>query len=92
MLFHLTLVILKEVVNSSIINIFQTLLRIWDCFLLEGPKVLFRFAIVLIGKHEEEIISRGDAIGIMRVSKAATKLAFDEEAIVNVNYIHLNYF
>lgn len=65
---------------------FNTLLRIWDCFLLEGPKVLFRFAIVLIGKHEEEIISRGDAIGIMRVSKAATKLAFDEEAIVNMAF------
>uniref|UniRef100_A0A8R1I0P0 Rab-GAP TBC domain-containing protein n=1 Tax=Caenorhabditis japonica TaxID=281687 RepID=A0A8R1I0P0_CAEJA len=63
---------------------FNTLLRIWDCFLLEGPKVLFRFAIVLIGKHEEEIISRTDAIGIMRVSKAATRLAFDEEAIVQV--------
>uniref|UniRef100_A0A1I7V3Q1 Rab-GAP TBC domain-containing protein n=2 Tax=Caenorhabditis tropicalis TaxID=1561998 RepID=A0A1I7V3Q1_9PELO len=65
---------------------FNTLLRIWDCFLLEGPKVLFRFAIVLIGKHEEEIISRTDTIGIMRVSKAATKLAFDEEAIVNMAF------
>ncbi|EGT40667.1 hypothetical protein CAEBREN_11598 [Caenorhabditis brenneri] len=65
---------------------FNTLLRIWDCFLLEGPKVLFRFAIVLIGKHEEEIISRTDTIGIMRVSKAATKLAYDEEAIVNMAF------
>ncbi|VDO35043.1 unnamed protein product [Haemonchus placei] len=26
----------------------QTLLRIWDCFLLEGPKVLFRFALALL--------------------------------------------
>ncbi|CAP27718.2 Protein CBG07319 [Caenorhabditis briggsae] len=65
---------------------FQTLLRIWDCFLLEGPKVLFRFALVLIGKHEEEIISRTDTIGIMRVSKAASKLAYDEEAIVNMAF------
>ncbi|CAI2355722.1 unnamed protein product [Caenorhabditis sp. 36 PRJEB53466] len=65
---------------------FNTLLRIWDCFLLEGPKVLFRFAIVLIGKHEDEIISRTDAIGIMRVSKAATRLAFDEEAIVSMAF------
>ncbi|KAF1749347.1 hypothetical protein GCK72_025814 [Caenorhabditis remanei] len=65
---------------------FNTLLRIWDCFLLEGPIVLFRFAIVLIGKHEEEIISRTDTIGIMRVSKAATKLAYDEEAIVNMAF------
>ncbi|UMM44205.1 hypothetical protein L5515_019400 [Caenorhabditis briggsae] len=65
---------------------FNTLLRIWDCFLLEGPKVLFRFALVLIGKHEEEIISRTDTIGIMRVSKAASKLAYDEEAIVNMAF------
>ncbi|KAK6024451.1 hypothetical protein OSTOST_09737, partial [Ostertagia ostertagi] len=27
---------------------FNTLLRIWDCFLLEGPKVLFRFALALL--------------------------------------------
>ncbi|CAI5454441.1 unnamed protein product [Caenorhabditis angaria] len=67
---------------------FNTLLRIWDCFLLEGPKVLFRFAIVLIGKHEEEIISRNDAI--MRVSKAASRLAFDEQAIVDMAFNILN--
>ncbi|CAB3400834.1 unnamed protein product [Caenorhabditis bovis] len=65
---------------------FNTLLRIWDCFLLEGPKVLFRFAIVLIARHEEEITSRNDAIGIMRVSKAASRLAFDENAIVDLAF------
>ncbi|CAD6187264.1 unnamed protein product [Caenorhabditis auriculariae] len=65
---------------------FNTMLRIWDCFLLEGPKVLFRFALVLLGKHENEIISRNDAIGIMRVSKAASRLAFDEHAVVEMAF------
>uniref|UniRef100_A0A915MN35 Rab-GAP TBC domain-containing protein n=1 Tax=Meloidogyne javanica TaxID=6303 RepID=A0A915MN35_MELJA len=31
---------------------FQTMLRIWDTFLLEGPKVLFRYTIALLGLYQ----------------------------------------
>ncbi|VDM63820.1 unnamed protein product [Angiostrongylus costaricensis] len=38
---------------------FNTLLRIWDCFLLEGPKVLFRFSLALLGKSSFKGVNSG---------------------------------
>ena len=57
----------------------------WDCFLLEGPKVLYRFALVILGHHEEEILLRTDTIGIMKVVKAAVKLCFDVDGLFQVS-------
>uniref|UniRef100_A0AC34RBJ5 Rab-GAP TBC domain-containing protein n=1 Tax=Panagrolaimus sp. JU765 TaxID=591449 RepID=A0AC34RBJ5_9BILA len=53
---------------------FQTMLRIWDCFLLEGSKVLFRISIALLGLYEEEILDRSDTISVIKVLKAAVRL------------------
>jgi hypothetical protein len=36
----------------------QTFFRIWDCFLSEGSKVLFRFAMAILCMHEEAILQR----------------------------------
>ncbi|VDO65370.1 unnamed protein product [Heligmosomoides polygyrus] len=63
---------------------FNTLLRIWDCFLLEGPKVLFRFALALLGQNQGEILARGDTIGIMKVIKAAVRLTYDVDGFFKV--------
>lgn len=64
---------------------FQTLLRIWDCFLLEGPKVLFRFALAILKLHEKEILQKTDTISIMRHLKAAAKLTFDADGLLKVH-------
>ena len=66
---------------------FQTLLRIWDCFLLEGPKVLFRFSMAILKIHEKDIIQRSDTISVMRHVKASAKLSFDVEGLVKVGII-----
>uniref|UniRef100_A0A0K0D477 Rab-GAP TBC domain-containing protein n=1 Tax=Angiostrongylus cantonensis TaxID=6313 RepID=A0A0K0D477_ANGCA len=63
---------------------FNTLLRIWDCFLLEGPKVLFRFSLALLGQHQDEILARSDTIGIMKVIKAAVHLSYDVDGLFKV--------
>ncbi|XP_019929607.3 uncharacterized protein [Magallana gigas] len=65
---------------------FQTLLRIWDCFLLEGPKVLFRFALAILKLHEKEILQKTDTISIMRHLKAAAKLTFDADGLLKVAF------
>ena len=44
----------------------QTLLRVWDCFLLEGPKVLFRFSLAILKLHEREIVNKTETISVMR--------------------------
>uniref|UniRef100_A0A1I7YSF4 Rab-GAP TBC domain-containing protein n=1 Tax=Steinernema glaseri TaxID=37863 RepID=A0A1I7YSF4_9BILA len=65
------------------------MLRIWDCFLLEGPKVLFRFAIALLGIHETEILEKCDTISVMKVLKAAVKLTYDIDGLIKVGCVLL---
>ncbi|KAK3088782.1 hypothetical protein FSP39_023684 [Pinctada imbricata] len=71
---------------------FQTLLRIWDCFLLEGPKVLFRFALAILKIHERELLKKTDTISIMRHLKAAAKLTFDVDGLIKTAYEDLKPF
>ncbi|KAJ1369630.1 hypothetical protein KIN20_031124 [Parelaphostrongylus tenuis] len=65
---------------------FNTLLRIWDCFLLEGPKILFRFSLALLGQHQDEILVRSDTIGIMKVIKAAVRLSYDVDGLFKLAF------
>ncbi|XP_060065766.1 uncharacterized protein LOC132546088 [Ylistrum balloti] len=65
---------------------FQTLLRIWDCFLLEGPKVLFRFTLAILKINEKEILQKTDTISIMRYLKACAKLTFDADSLIKVAF------
>lgn len=60
------------------------MLRIWDCFLLEGPKVLFRFSIALLSLYEDEILERSDTISVMKVLKAAVRLTYDSNGLMKV--------
>ncbi|XP_055896131.1 uncharacterized protein LOC106079591 isoform X5 [Biomphalaria glabrata] len=61
---------------------FPTLLRIWDCFLLEGPKVLFRFSLAILHIHSKEIIMKCDTISVMRHLKACAKITYDVDGLV----------
>ncbi|GBN46560.1 hypothetical protein AVEN_34077-1 [Araneus ventricosus] len=71
---------------------FKTLLRIWDCFLLEGPKVLFRFSLGVLYLQEEAILAKHDTVSIMRQLKAAAKLCFDVEGLISAAYEELEPF
>lgn len=69
-----------------IIDIFsKTLLRIWDCFLLEGPKVLFRFSLAILKNNEDRLLEQTDTISLLRYLKVCTKLLFDAEGMVKVS-------
>lgn len=63
---------------------FETLLRIWDCFLLEGSKVLFRFALSILMIHRETILTRTDTISMMKQIKDSTKNLIDVETLFKV--------
>ncbi|GMR31539.1 hypothetical protein PMAYCL1PPCAC_01734, partial [Pristionchus mayeri] len=71
---------------------FKTLLRFWDCFLLEGPKVLFRFSIALLSLHVDEILQKTDTIGVMKVVKAAVRLSFDVDGLFKLAFEDLDPF
>ena len=66
------------------------MLRIWDCFLLEGPKVLFRFALSLLYAHEATIMQRHDTISVMKILKACARLSYDIDGLMKVtSYLFL---
>ncbi|XP_060589227.1 TBC1 domain family member 2B-like [Ruditapes philippinarum] len=44
----------------------EMFLRIWDTFLYEGSKVLFRFAIAFLKKAEQEILEQEDGLQLNR--------------------------
>ncbi|KAH9507622.1 hypothetical protein Btru_051637 [Bulinus truncatus] len=70
----------------------ETLLRIWDCFLLEGPKVLFRFSLAILQLHSREIIMKCDTISVMRHLKACAKITYDVDGLVMVAFKTLKPF
>ncbi|VDD92407.1 unnamed protein product [Enterobius vermicularis] len=49
--------------------------------MLEGPKVLFRFAVALFSMYEEELLQRTDTIAVMKVLKASVRLTFDYQEL-----------
>ena len=63
---------------------FETLLRIWDCFLLEGVKVLFRFALAILIINRESILTRTDTISLMKQIKDSAKNLIDVETLFKV--------
>ncbi|CAD5234909.1 unnamed protein product [Bursaphelenchus xylophilus] len=71
---------------------FQTMLRIWDCFLLEGAKVLFRFTVALLGQYQDEILDRTDTIAVMKVLKAAVRLTYDVDGLIKFAFDDLQPF
>ncbi|KAL7073941.1 hypothetical protein ACQ4LE_006227, partial [Meloidogyne hapla] len=71
---------------------FQTMLRIWDTFLLEGPKVLFRYTIALLGLYQEEILSHTDTISVIKVLKAGVRLTLDVDGLIKYAFEDLNPF
>ncbi|XP_022246616.1 uncharacterized protein LOC106463422 [Limulus polyphemus] len=71
---------------------FEVLLRIWDCFLLEGPKILFRFTLAILKMQEDVILTCSDTVSIMRQLKAAAKFCFDIETLIKTAFEELEPF
>ncbi|CAF0782240.1 unnamed protein product [Adineta ricciae] len=71
---------------------FETLLRIWDCFLLEGVKVLFRFALAILIINRENILIRTDTISMMKHIKDSTKHLIDVESLFKIAFEDLKPF
>ncbi|XP_064616291.1 uncharacterized protein LOC135480392 [Liolophura sinensis] len=68
---------------------FETLLRIWDCFLLEGPKVLFRFSLAILKVHQHDLLQKTDTISVMRHLKACAKLTYDIDGLIKTAFEEL---
>ncbi|CAG9534604.1 unnamed protein product [Cercopithifilaria johnstoni] len=65
---------------------FQTMIRIWDYFLLDGTNVLFRFALAILSIHEKEVLQRSDTISVIKILKASVRLTYDYDGLVNLAF------
>jgi len=62
----------------------QTMLQIWDAFLYEGSKVLFRYAIALFKNNEEQLLKLDDTSAIFNQVRRIGKLAYDPQRLSQV--------
>ncbi|KAK2495366.1 hypothetical protein MC885_016614 [Smutsia gigantea] len=70
----------------------DVLFRIWDSFLYEGPKVIFRFALALFKYKEEEILKLQDSMSIFKYLRYFTRTVLDARKLISISFGDLNPF
>ncbi|XP_077041505.1 TBC1 domain family member 2B isoform X3 [Agelaius phoeniceus] len=84
--FNWFLVVFVDSVVSDI------LFKIWDSFLYEGPKVIFRFALALFKYKEEEILKLQDSMSIFKYLRYFTRTILDARKLTAIAFGDLNPF
>ncbi|XP_053559207.1 TBC1 domain family member 2A [Bombina bombina] len=68
------------------------LLRVWDAFLFEGTKVIFRYALAIFKYNEEEILKITDETDIYQYLSFFTKTICDGRKLMNIAFNEMNPF
>lgn len=67
-------------------------LRIWDVFLYESSKVLFRFSLALLKMFESDILRMNDYMAINRYLRNMMEKTIDVKRLVHIAFNELNPF
>ncbi|XP_006789677.1 TBC1 domain family member 2B [Neolamprologus brichardi] len=84
--FNWFLVVFVDSVVSDI------LFKIWDAFLFEGPKIIFRFALALFKYKEEEFLKLQDSTAIFKYLRYFTRTILDSRKLMSVAFVDMNPF
>ncbi|XP_036407473.1 TBC1 domain family member 2A isoform X1 [Megalops cyprinoides] len=84
--FNWFLVVFVESLASDI------LLRVWDAFLYEGTKVIFRYALALFKYKEEDILKIHDNVEIYQYLRFFTKTISDTRKLTSIAFNDMNPF
>ncbi|KAJ8015546.1 hypothetical protein DPEC_G00027250 [Dallia pectoralis] len=84
--FNWFLVVFVESLPSDI------LLRVWDTFLYEGTKVIFRYALALFKYKEEDILKIHDNVELYQYLRFFTKTISDGRKLTNIAFNDMNPF
>ena len=68
------------------------MLRIWDCFLYEGRKVLYRFALGILKLYERKIMQINDTNQMLGYLKKLPKHIYDVEDLFTVSQLVCNLY
>lgn len=63
------------------------MLQIWDSYLYEGSKVLFRYAIALFKSNEEQLLKLDSHSAVFNQIRRMGKLAYDPQRLSQVEFI-----
>jgi len=64
----------------------ETVARVWDALLHEGPKVLFRVALALLKMHEPLLLATDNPGDLLRAARQAAAEEFDREEVIRVAF------
>ncbi|XP_051975603.1 TBC1 domain family member 2B isoform X1 [Xyrauchen texanus] len=84
--FNWFLVVFVDSVVSDI------LFKIWDSFLYEGPKIMFRFALSLFKYKEEEFLKLQDPMSIFKYLRYFTRTILDARKLMSIAFVDMNPF
>ncbi|KAI7811871.1 putative TBC1 domain family member 2B [Triplophysa rosa] len=84
--FNWFLVVFVDSVVSDI------LFKIWDAFLYEGPKIIFRFALALFKYKEEEFLKLQDPMTIFKYLRYFTHSILDARKLMSIAFVDMNPF
>uniref|UniRef100_A0A673NQA1 Death-associated protein kinase 2-like n=1 Tax=Sinocyclocheilus rhinocerous TaxID=307959 RepID=A0A673NQA1_9TELE len=84
--FNWFLVVFVDSVVSDI------LFKIWDAFLYEGPKIIFRFALALFKYKEEEFLKLQDPMTIFKYLRYFTHTILDARKLMSMAFVDMNPF
>nr|XP_044635087.1 TBC1 domain family member 2A isoform X3 [Equus asinus] len=84
--FNWFLVVFADSLISSI------LLQVWDAFLYEGTKVVFRYALAIFKYNEEEILRLQDGLEIYQYLRFFTKTICDSRKLMSIAFNDMNPF
>ncbi|XP_029968083.1 TBC1 domain family member 2A [Salarias fasciatus] len=84
--FNWFLVVFVESLPSDI------LLPLWDAFLYEGTKVMFRYALALFKYKEEDILKISESVEIYQYLRFFTKTISDSRKLTNIAFNDMNPF
>uniref|UniRef100_A0A8C5L5L1 TBC1 domain family member 2A n=1 Tax=Jaculus jaculus TaxID=51337 RepID=A0A8C5L5L1_JACJA len=68
------------------------LLRVWDAFLYEGTKVVFRYALAIFKYNEEEILRLQDSLEIYQYLRFFSKTICDSRKLMSMAFNDMNPF
>uniref|UniRef100_A0AAV2L363 Rab-GAP TBC domain-containing protein n=2 Tax=Knipowitschia caucasica TaxID=637954 RepID=A0AAV2L363_KNICA len=84
--FNWFLVVFVDSVVSDI------LFKIWDAFLYEGPKIIFRSALALFKYKEEEFLKLQDSTTIFKYLRYFTSTILDSRKLMTMAFVDMNPF
>uniref|UniRef100_UPI00398F254A TBC1 domain family member 2B isoform X1 n=2 Tax=Pristiophorus japonicus TaxID=55135 RepID=UPI00398F254A len=70
----------------------DVMFRIWDSFLYEGPKIIFRYALAVFKFKEDEFLKLQDYMSIFKYLRYFTRTILDARKLTNIAFVDMNPF